>query len=167
MGPKSQVPLTSISSDVEANFQLFEPRETIIVWFISINVRWSLLFYAYKFSGLVLRVGISFVLDPTLNTSLKPHLQKVQPCRHPCHTWDFGLGTCVKWRVPTTMLSTIEIAQIDLKWLGAQDLGPVWISITFDIRLLCRVWRTLGSSFVKKFKHFLIFANEIPISHEK
>ena len=38
---------------------------------------------------LVLRVGSSFLLD----TSHKPHLQKVLPCRHPCHPWDLGLGT--------------------------------------------------------------------------
>ena len=37
-------------------------------------------------SGLVLRVGSSFLQDPALNTSHEPHLQKVLPCRHPCHT---------------------------------------------------------------------------------
>ena len=48
-------------------------------------------------SGLVLRVGSSFLLEPTLNTSPKSHLQKSLPCRHPCHTWDLGLGNHVKW----------------------------------------------------------------------
>ena len=38
-------------------------------------------------------VGSSCLLDPTLNTSPKHHLQKALPCRHPCHTWDLGLGT--------------------------------------------------------------------------
>jgi hypothetical protein len=37
--------------------------------------------------------GSSLLLDPTPNTSPKPHLQKVLPCRHPCHTWDLGLRT--------------------------------------------------------------------------
>ena len=41
----------------------------------------------------MLRVESSFLLDPTLNTSPKPHLQKVLWCRHPCHTWDLELGT--------------------------------------------------------------------------
>ena len=41
----------------------------------------------------VLRVGFSFLLEPTLNTSPEPHLQKVLPSRHPCHTLDLGLGT--------------------------------------------------------------------------
>ena len=45
------------------------------------------------FAWLVLRVGSNLLLDPTLNTSPKPHLQKVLPCGHPCHTWDLGLGT--------------------------------------------------------------------------
>ena len=46
-----------------------------------------------KISGLVLRVGLSKKLDPTLNTSPEPHLQQVLLCRHPCHNWDLGLGT--------------------------------------------------------------------------
>ena len=29
----------------------------------------------------------------TLNTTSEPHLQKVLPCEHPCHTWDLRLGT--------------------------------------------------------------------------
>jgi hypothetical protein len=41
------------------------------------------MFYAKKFAGLVLKVGSTFLLDPTLNTIPKPHLQKVLPCRHP------------------------------------------------------------------------------------
>ena len=41
----------------------------------------------------MLRVGSSFLLDPTLNMSAKHHLAKVLPCRHSCHTWDLGLGT--------------------------------------------------------------------------
>ena len=36
---------------------------------------------------------ISFLLDPTRNTSPKHDLKKVLPCRHPCHSWDLGLGT--------------------------------------------------------------------------
>ena len=42
---------------------------------------------------LVLRVWSSFLLNPTLNTNPKPHLQQMLPCRHSCHTWDLGLGT--------------------------------------------------------------------------
>ena len=29
----------------------------------------------------------------------------------------------MKWEVPTSMLSTVEIARIDLKWLGTSDSG--------------------------------------------
>ena len=35
----------------------------------------------------------SFLLDPTLNTSPKPRLQKVLPSRHLCHTRALGFGT--------------------------------------------------------------------------
>ena len=59
----------------------FEPQETIKIWLIIFK------------AGLVLRFGSSFLLDSTLNASPKPHLRKVLSCRHPCHTWDLGLGT--------------------------------------------------------------------------
>ena len=45
-----------------------------------------------KITGLVLRVGCKVLLDPTLNTSPKPHLQKVLSCKHPCMSY-LGLGT--------------------------------------------------------------------------
>ena len=49
--------------------------------------------YANMLTGIVLRVGskVVFLLNPTLNTSPEPHLQKVLLCGHPCHlrkTWD-------------------------------------------------------------------------------
>ena len=54
---------------------------------------WHLYYFTQKILGLVLQVGSSFLLNPTINTSPMPHLQKVLPCRHPCHTWALGLGT--------------------------------------------------------------------------
>ena len=69
----------------------------------------------YVFMGLVLRVGYGFLLNPTLNRSPEPRLQKVLSCGHPCHTWD--LRPCVKW------LSTATSAGLDLKWLASQGLG--------------------------------------------
>ena len=66
----------------------FEPQEPIKVWFMSDLD--SLM--QKRILGLVLQVGSSFLLNPTLNTSPKPHLQEVLPYRHPCHTWDLALG---------------------------------------------------------------------------
>ena len=51
----------------------FEPRENMKIWLIIIEVG-SSLFYAQIFAGIVLKVGFSFLLNPTLNTSPKPHL---------------------------------------------------------------------------------------------
>ena len=58
-------------------------------------IHWSriLVILCKKFSGLVLQARYGFLLNPTLNTSPKPQLLKVRPCRHPYHTWDLGLGT--------------------------------------------------------------------------
>ena len=59
--------------------------------------------------GLVLSVGSSFLLNPILNASPEPHLQKVLPCRHPCHTWDLDLGI------------TYEVVSSDFHALNNQD----------------------------------------------
>jgi hypothetical protein len=70
----------------------FEPQHTITIWFVSISFGPTLI-YVSKFLGHMLRVGFSFLLDLTLNTSPKHHLQRLLPCRHSCHTWDLGLWT--------------------------------------------------------------------------
>ena len=45
-----------------------------------------------KYGQTIIKVGTLIIsckkLDPTVNTSSKPRLQKVIPCKHPCHTWD-------------------------------------------------------------------------------
>ena len=84
--PKSQVPHVSKSWH-GAKLQLLSLKTLII---IKVG---SLFFYTKIFVGLVLNVGARLLLDPTPNTSPKPHLQKAMPCRHPCHNWDLGLGT--------------------------------------------------------------------------
>ena len=86
----SQVPSTK--SQHGGKVPTFESQETIKIWLIIMKVG-SWLFYGQIFLGLVLRVGSSFLLVPTLNTSPKPYLQIVLWCRHPCHTWDLEHGT--------------------------------------------------------------------------
>ena len=72
--------------------QLVWPQVITKIWLNIIKVG-SWLFYAKMFMGLGLRVGSNVLFDPIRNTSPKPHLQKVLPCRHPCHRWDSGLET--------------------------------------------------------------------------
>ena len=57
-----------------------EPRDTIKMWLVIAKVGYWL-FYATIFAGFVLRVGYCFLLNPTLNTSSKPHIQQVLSCR--------------------------------------------------------------------------------------
>ena len=52
-----------------------EPQVITKIW-LNIIKGISWLFYAQIFTGLGLRVGSSFLLDPTPNTSLKLDLQK-------------------------------------------------------------------------------------------
>ena len=87
-GPKSQVLVMLASPNMEAKYQLVSLKK---IWLIIIKVIFWL-FYAKIFTGFGLRVGSSFLLDLTHNASPKLHLQKVLPCRHPCHSWDLGLG---------------------------------------------------------------------------
>ena len=60
---------------------------------VNFHLSWILLINGNLFVELVLRFGFRILLDPTLNTNPKPHLQKVLPCRHACYIWDLGLGT--------------------------------------------------------------------------
>ena len=90
-GLESQVPRMLASLNMEAKSQLLSLNQIIGIWLI-INTIGSWLFYAQIFTGVVLVVGSGFLLDPTLNASPEPHLQKVLPC----HAWDKGLGTRCK-----------------------------------------------------------------------
>ena len=38
-------------------------------------------------------LGLAFCSTQLATQVPSPHLQKVLPCRHPCHTWNLGLGT--------------------------------------------------------------------------
>ena len=87
-------------------------------------------------------LGLAFLFDTTLNTSPKLRLQKVLPCRHPCHTWDLGLGTHVgtispnfhalyswdAWIDPKEGLAVLdEICNIYIPatWIrSAHEIGP-------------------------------------------
>ena len=51
----------------------FEFQDIIPMWLIINKVEYSS-FYVKIFSGLVLIVGSSFLLDPILNTNIKPFL---------------------------------------------------------------------------------------------
>jgi len=60
------------------------------------------------------------LFEAALNTSPKPHLQKVLPCRHPCHTRGLGHGTLC------------EVASPDFHALNGRDCtdGP---QLTWDL----------------------------------
>jgi hypothetical protein len=60
-----------------------EHQQPIKIWLIIIQI-WYWLFNEKILLGLVLRFRSSFWLNPSLNTSPEPHLQKVLPCKHPC-----------------------------------------------------------------------------------
>jgi hypothetical protein len=90
-------------------------------------------FNAKMLEGLKLRVGSRFLLDPTLNTSPKPHLQEVLPCRHPSHTWAsrprvspqvaWALGLGRKTWGPTLYLRWKTVANSPYARLGKTQLA--------------------------------------------
>jgi hypothetical protein len=54
-----------------------------------------------------------------------------------------SIGLCVKWYFPTSMISTAEIARIDLKWLRTWCFvwtGP--ISPKWCLMLILSTWQT-------------------------
>jgi hypothetical protein len=60
---------------------------------VNYHLKWIFISSCKNIHISLLRDGSSFLFDITFNTSPKPHLQKVLPCRRPCHTRDLGLET--------------------------------------------------------------------------
>jgi hypothetical protein len=110
------------SPNVEAKSQLLSLKIIIKVPTsddISFEVG-SWLVYAEKYiSGLVLRVGINFLLDLTLNT--KSHALS---CKHPCHTWDLRLGILCEVVSPNFHALNNWDCMDGPQVTGDLDLGP-------------------------------------------
>ena len=97
----------------------FEPHETVKVWLIIIEVgSWI----CKIFAGVVLTIGSSFLLGPTLDTSPKPHLQKVLLCRHPCYTWDPVWSG--KSQLPCSQ--RLRLHGLTSSVLGPRSWDPMW-----------------------------------------
>ena len=103
-----------------------EPQQIIKVWFTSIKIR-SWLFHAKKLSGLVLRVGSTFLLGPTLNIHPEPLLQKVLPCRHPCHTWALGPMWSDKSQIPCSQW--LSLHGLTSSKVGLRTWDPLWTGL--------------------------------------
>ena len=132
-GPKPQVPLVLAIPNMEAKSQLLNLKLSLKCGEISLEVGYWLI-YAKIFARLGLRVGFSFVLDPTRNTSPKPHLQKAPRCRQPCHSWDFGLGTMC------------EVVSPNFHALNGRDCMD-WPNVTWDLGPLhTREWEPVTST---------------------
>ena len=128
MGSQVPSPIHVSESQHGGKVPTFEPQETIKIWLSIIKVgSWS--FYAKTFTGLVLRVGSSFLFNPPLNTTPKAHLQ-IMSCVAMWASMSYlGLKTWDPVWSGKSQLScsqATKIAQIDLKWLGTQDLEPLW-----------------------------------------
>ena len=126
----SQIPSlksTHVSkSQHQGRVPTFGHQETIKKQFIIIKSG-SYLLHTRVFTGPMFRVRSTFLLDPTPNTSTKPHLQEVLPRRHPCHTWDFGLGTPCEVASKSQLLCS---QQLRLHGLTSSDLGlRTWDSV--------------------------------------
>ena len=122
----------------------FEPQETIWIWFVYVQVV-SSLYYAEPH-------GTCWESRSTLNTSSKPHLQKVLPCRYSCHTWDLGLGApcevispnfhalngwdCTDWPQVTWHLGLGTSCELLIKWLYKSSL----IMLITDPKMVIIVW---------------------------
>ena len=65
----------SFSANMEGKSQLLNLNKPLKYGLYSLKLNPS--YFIQKLLGLVLRVGSSFLLDPTLNTSPKPHLELV------------------------------------------------------------------------------------------
>jgi hypothetical protein len=92
----------------------FEPRETIQTWFIIIQVI-SLL--------LVLRVGSSFFLNPTLNTSSKPHMHPKQCCHVDIHVIFWGW---IEHTLNSRQSPPETEVFLSMSYFGLRTWDPMW-----------------------------------------
>ena len=114
-----QVPSSTQVSKVPT----FELQETINIHKIIIEVGFWWLFYAKIITRMFLRVGFTFLLDSTLDTCPKPHLQEVLSCKHPCHTWDLELV----WRKSPLLCSQLlRLHKLTSSDLGLGNWDPMW-----------------------------------------
>jgi hypothetical protein len=103
-----------------------EIRRRMTLWgLISRSVGCIIKIQDLKFSmpwclgNLCWELGLAFGPTHTRHKSQGSPPESVVHVGHPNHTWDLGFGTpCEVVSVPTSVLSTAEIARIDLEWLG-------------------------------------------------
>lgn len=88
---------------------------------ISINISGLLLVLHNIVTNLnnvtVLRVDLGFLASPNSQYKSQPHLPRVLPCSHSCHTWD--LCEVASLNFHASMIA--KIARINLMWLGTYD----------------------------------------------
>ena len=89
---ESQVPLQLWSPNMEVKSQPSSLKRPLAYPLHSLQLDHAY-FMQKKITGLLLRVGSSFLFDQALNTSPNLTSEKMLPRRHPCYNWDFGLGT--------------------------------------------------------------------------
>jgi hypothetical protein len=129
-------------SQHEGKVPTSKPQETNKIWLTIV----SWLIHAKLFVGFVLRLGSTFFARPNFQ-----HKSQVSPPKFfAMYTsisylglgpWTIGL--CVKWYFPTSMISTAEIARIDLKWLRTwYPWEPALISPKWCLMLILSTWQT-------------------------
>jgi hypothetical protein len=103
---------------------IFEPQDTVKIWLVIIKVG---LYFMQKYAqDLLGELGLAFCSTQasTQAPSLKPHLQKVLSCKHPCHTWDLRLGTPCEVISPN--FHAIKGGDCTDRPQVTWELGPVW-----------------------------------------
>ena len=104
-----------------------KPQETMKIWLIIIKVGYWLIYEKYL-RDLHWKVGLIFLLDPTLNPSPKPWPQKMLPCWQPCHIGGFRTWDPVwsgKSQLPSSQL--LRLHGLTSSDLELRTWGPWWI----------------------------------------
>ena len=86
-------------------------------------------YFVQKYSrDMGLRVGPSFLLNPTRNASPTPHLHKVWPyTRCPCHTWNLGPETPCEEVSPNFHVSQwLRLHRLISSGLKLRTWNPMW-----------------------------------------
>ena len=109
------------SPNVEGESQCLSLKEPLKhgshSWKLGLSILWIVIIIIV--SRLVFRIGSSFSLGPTLNTSPEPSW--VEPPKKCCHV-----------HIHVILDTTVEIARIDLKWLGTGTWDPCEPALIFE-----------------------------------
>ena len=120
LSPKSHVPFMSRSPNKEARSQLLSLKKPLQygLYLVQSNLDYFMQNYS---KDLCWEFILHFAQSNSQHKSQTSPRKKMLSCKHPCHTWDLGLGT------------SCEVVSLNFHALISWDCMD-WPQVTWDLR---------------------------------